>query len=309
MEDDFVEITPELIHKLGVSVTNQEEPLTERMRAIFTLRGIGTNEAVDAMKDGMFDPSVLLAHEVAYCLGQMRNSHAIPYLEQVLRNESLDSMVRHEAGEALGAIGELESISILNEFINHPLSEIRETCQVAIDLINWRLEHKDAPIIEEDCEFLSVDPAPSSKKKSVPELQNQLNDHQLTIFERYKALFKLRNIATEEAVLAICSSLYDDTNGPLFLHEVAYVLGQLRHPASLEALAHVLKNPQHHDMVRHEAAEAIGNLDTTESVKVLENYKEDKTTVVRHSCEVALDIHSYNNSNEFQYGNQIQNNS
>jgi len=145
------------------------------------------------------------------------------------------------------------------------------------------------------------------KKKNIEELKGHLNNHDLTIFERYKALFKLRNIATEEAVLAICSSLYDDTNGPLFLHEVAYVLGQIRHPSSLEALSHVLKNPKHHDMVRHEAAEAIGNLDSEESVKVLENYKEDGTTVVRHSCEVALDIHSYNNSNEFQYS--IQNNS
>jgi deoxyhypusine monooxygenase len=74
------------------------------------------------------------------------------------------------------------------------------------------------------------------KKKNIPELKAHLNNHDLPIFDRYRSLFKLRNIATEEAVLAICSSLYDDSNGPLFLHEVAYVLGQLRHPASLEAL-------------------------------------------------------------------------
>jgi deoxyhypusine monooxygenase len=61
-------------------------------------------------------------------------------------------------------------------------------------------------------------------------------------------------------------------------------------------------------MVRHEAAEAIGNLESDESVKVLEGYKEDEIIVVRHSCEVALDIHSYNNSNEFQYANQVKDN-
>lgn len=42
------------------------------------------------------DPSALLAHEVAYCLGQMQNSYAIPFLVDTLKNESLDSMVRHE---------------------------------------------------------------------------------------------------------------------------------------------------------------------------------------------------------------------
>lgn len=42
------------------------------------------------------DPSVLLAHEVAYVLGQMQNPYATPYLIQTLTNESIHPMVRHE---------------------------------------------------------------------------------------------------------------------------------------------------------------------------------------------------------------------
>jgi len=309
-EDDiFIEITPELIETLGFKVISKEFPLAERMRAIFTLRSLGTDEAVDALKNGMYDESVLLGHEVAYCLGQMKNPHAIPALIDILKNEGIDSMVRHEAAEALGAIGETDCISVLEEYAKHPVREISETCIVAIDLINWTNDHKGNLHNEiEDSDFHSVDPAPPSKKRSVEELKEALNNHELSIFERYRALFKLRNIATEEAVLAISSSLYDDKNGPLFLHEVCYVLGQLQHSSSLPALTYTLQKIENHCMVRHEAAEAIGNVGNEESLPVLKQFRDDEIDVVKDSCEVALDIHHYNNSDEFQYANAIENN-
>jgi len=168
------------------------------------------------------------------------------------------------------------------------------------------MKKKETNKEEEETGFHSVDPAPPSKKKSVQELKELLNNHELTIFVRYKALFKLRNIGTEEAVLAICSSLYDDKNGPLFLHEVCYVLGQLRHPSSIPALKVTLQNKEHHAMVRHEAAEAIGNVGGDESIPLLKSFKEDDISVVKDSCEVALDINEYNTSNDFQYANSLE---
>lgn len=42
------------------------------------------------------DPSALLKHELAYCLGQMKQTSALPVLEAVLRKEDEDPMVRHE---------------------------------------------------------------------------------------------------------------------------------------------------------------------------------------------------------------------
>jgi len=306
--EEFVEITPELIEMLGFKVISKDFPLSERMRAIFTLKSMGSDEAVDVLKNGMYDESVLLGHEVAYCLGQMKNPHAVPALIDVLKNEGIDSMVRHEAAEALGAIGERDCIPVLEEYAKHPVREICETCIVAIDLINWRNDNKEETHEEgEGKEFHSIDPAPPSKKRSVEELKEALNDQTLTIFERYRALFKLRNIGTEEAVLAISSSLYDDKNGPLFLHEVCYVLGQLQHPASLPALTFALQKKENHSMVRHEAAEAIGNVGNEESLPLLKQFREDEIDVVKDSCEVALDIHHYNNSDEFQYANAIEN--
>jgi deoxyhypusine monooxygenase len=45
---------------------------------------------------GFHDSSALLKHELAYCLGQMKNPASLPVLESVLKNTSEDAMVRHE---------------------------------------------------------------------------------------------------------------------------------------------------------------------------------------------------------------------
>jgi deoxyhypusine monooxygenase len=46
-------------------------------------------------------------------------------------------MVRHEAAEALGAIGDYSVIPVLQKYLNHQLPEISESCEVAIDLLDW----------------------------------------------------------------------------------------------------------------------------------------------------------------------------
>lgn len=50
---------------------------------------------------GFNDPSALLKHELAYCLGQLKKTSALPTLESVLRNTSEDPMVRHEVRNVL----------------------------------------------------------------------------------------------------------------------------------------------------------------------------------------------------------------
>ena len=45
---------------------------------------------------GFADESALLKHELAYCLGQMKKTSALPVLESVLADEKEDPMVRHE---------------------------------------------------------------------------------------------------------------------------------------------------------------------------------------------------------------------
>jgi deoxyhypusine monooxygenase len=40
----------------------------------------------------------------------------------------------------------------------------------------------------------------------------------------------------------------------LFKHEIAYVLGQMEHPASIPALVQALSDESEHAMVRHEVS-------------------------------------------------------
>lgn len=286
---------------LGDDLANASLPLAVRFRVLFTLRHRQGDEVVHAIARAFADSSVLLKHEVAYVLGQMRNSAAIPILVSVLEDVSQDCMVRHEAGEALGATGDAAALPILRRFCADPEPVVAETCQVAVRLLEWQARDRAAePDVPASELFHSVDPAPPVPRKlSVTELRDQLVDVSLPLFERYRALFALRNDASDEAALAICSA-FDDRSA-LFRHELAYVLGQLQNPVTLPALRAVLARTDEHGMVRHEAAEAIGSIATDESITLLEGYANDSEPVVKESCQVALDMAAYEQSGALDY--------
>jgi deoxyhypusine monooxygenase len=92
-----------------------------------------------------------------------------------------------------------------------------------------------------------------------------------------------------------------EDSSALFRHEVAFVLGQLQNPIACQALAKSLENKDENCMVRHEAAEALGAIANEGSVPLLEKYSTDTMQVVKESCLIALDIHDYFTSDEFQY--------
>lgn len=91
----------------------------------------------------------------------------------------------------------------------------------------------------------------------------------------------------------------------LFRHEIAYVLGQMQHPAAIEQLTVNLRDPKEHPMVRHECAEALGAIANDECTEVLKEYASDIEPVVRQSCEVALDMSEYEHSDQFEYADGL----
>ncbi|KAK1357056.1 deoxyhypusine hydroxylase [Heracleum sosnowskyi] len=121
-------------------------------------------------------------------------------------------------------------------------------------------------LFEEASPFLSVDPAAPSSGSSVHQLREVLLDEDKKMYERYSALFGLRNHGGDEAISAIVKSL--GANSALLRHEVAYVLGQLQNKSATDALSGVLKDVHEHPMVRHEAAEALGSIADGHSVAV-----------------------------------------
>ena len=122
---------------LGQTLCDEGGRMFERMRALFALRNIGGVEAIDALAGGITSKSALLKHEIAYVMGQMQDSHAVPHLIRRLSDTDEDLMVRHEAAEALGAIGDRSAMTTLESFRNDAEAVISESCEVAIDLLDW----------------------------------------------------------------------------------------------------------------------------------------------------------------------------
>jgi len=135
------------ISNLRRTLVNEEEKMFQRMRALFALRGIGGEDSVEALADAFSSDSALLKHEIAYVMGQMQDSHAVPYLIERLEDVDEDLMVRHEAAEALGAIGDRTALTTLEKFVKDPEPVISESCEVALDLLEWvasnKLEYSD----------------------------------------------------------------------------------------------------------------------------------------------------------------------
>ena len=197
-------------------------------------------------------------------------------------------MVRHEAAEAAGAVGCPGAWQLVEEHLADATREVAETCQLAVQRMAWydkkQAEEEEEKRTQEAGQqqqhmaaaeeggesekavvikrYLSVDPAPPAAPGTPTErLVAALLDEsaETPIFDRYRALFSLRDAGGAPAVSALCAALRGSTSA-LLKHEVAYVLGQMQDPASLGALRECLLDAGEHPMVRHEAAEALGAL-------------------------------------------------
>ncbi|XP_019176541.1 PREDICTED: deoxyhypusine hydroxylase-B [Ipomoea nil] len=291
------EVTPEMEKFLCEQLLDKNQPIAERFRALFSLRNLRGTAPRTALILATRDPSNLLAHEAAFALGQMQDADAIPALVAVLNDLSLHPIVRHEAAEALGAIGLESNILLLKESLaSDPAQEVRETCELALSRIKELDDAKsngDTSSLEPS-PFLSVDPAAPASCSSVPHLREVLLNEEKGMYERYAALFALRNNGGEEAISAIIESL--GANSALLRHEVAYVLGQLQNKKASDALSMTLRNTNEHPMVRHEAAEALGSIADDQCIALLEEFAKDTEPIVSQSCEVALSMLEYERS-------------
>ena len=323
---------------LRESLSDPSNPIGMRMRAAYYLRQLyvdltkgnttndGTTCACDVVSDnrhhhhnrnkssvidtlcmGLNDArhGSLMRHEFAYVLGQLRDEQSCETLETLLRDDHDCVMVRHECAEALGAIGADRSLPILRQVMedNIHVPELSETCQLAINVMEWRTNGSDPETQPAACAcmlnpYSTTDPAPphpSHATTPLLELGNILLDSDKPMFERYRAMFSLRNRGGTEAVVQLCRALTDDTSSALLRHEVAYVLGQMQHPISVEALEISLRRTHEHSMVRHESAEALGAIDGRwdDVERILLEFTKDHDVVVRESCLVALDAVDY----------------
>ena len=300
----------------------------EKYKQIFVLRNRNDKAAVDELI-ALFHStgSVLLRHEVAYTMGQMQRIDAVPFLEGLLTDEAEDPITRHEAAEALGAIEAPESLDILARHAADAASEVSETCGLALAQLNYQIAkgvcgcerrpqealRREGLVVDETEEeaavcsrrpaspppppttpiYTYVSPAPAAKAAPLSELRQRLLDRQQPLFERYRALFAIRDMVPAEglgAVNALCECLATkpEEESALLKHEIAFVLGQLEHPAAGDALCDAVKREEEHGMVRHEAAEALGAIGSQQAIDTLRQYSDHKVEILRESCWVAL---------------------
>jgi deoxyhypusine monooxygenase len=189
-------------------------------------------------------------------------------------------MVRHEAAEGIGAIGEKESIPILQAYLNDKSEPVRQTVVLAIDSIQHAQQHSF--VKKYDC----IDPAPPMASTDIQSLSQILLNENEKLYTRYQAMFALRDLGTKDAIRVLAKGFHDSS--ALFRHEIAYVFGQLSSEDCVEYLIPVLRDEMEHEMVRHEAAEALGSIGNDECVEILKEYKDCDIAVIRESCQVGL---------------------
>ena len=125
------------VPSLRSTICDEGERMFQRMRALFALRNIGGVDAIEALAAAYSSKSALLKHEIAYVMGQMQDPAAVPHLINRLEDHGEDLMVRHEAAEALGAIGDRTALATLEKFVDDPEPVVAESCEVAMDLLEY----------------------------------------------------------------------------------------------------------------------------------------------------------------------------
>lgn len=110
-------------------------------------------------------------------------------------------MIVYISGEALGAIGDPNLREILEKYQHDSAVEVAETCQIALQRLDW--VNNDTKENLSKSRYTSIDPAPPSTENDVEVLKKVLQDESISLFDRYKAMFSLRNLGTTESINAL----------------------------------------------------------------------------------------------------------
>ena len=231
------------------------------------------------------------------------NTKAIEEFFEKVITEDHSSIVIHEAVEGYANLHPENITKLLEKFKGIDDELVGETWELALELNKWNEETKIGETEGLDLKSLkhtTNDPAPpynpenNINYKSVEWLKKLLLDPKEPIFERYRAMFTLREIGTEESCEALCQTLteeHKDNCSALLKHEIGFVLGQMGHSFAKVCTPYLIKaveDEKEAAVVRHEWVIALG--DITDKTEVMEKYSKDPEPVVRESCLVAQDM-------------------
>lgn len=104
----------------------------------------------------------------------------------------------------------------MEEYSKDCVLEVAETCQLALSRIQW-LKSNSNSINLQKSPYMSVDPAPPTNITNIKKLKEILLDENISLFERYRAMFSLRNINTSESILAL-------SEGKIMIHYSFFII-------------------------------------------------------------------------------------
>ena len=109
------------------------------------------------------------------------------------------------------------------------------------------------------------------------------------VASRYRALFSAsRSAPSRSAAAALLEEVLErQTDSVLLRHEAAYVLGQLGSTDAVPFLRALLLDDEEHEVVRHEAAEALAALKAG-GRELREVQETTESRPLRQTCELAL---------------------
>ncbi len=199
----------------------------------------------------------------------MKNNTAVDFLIKIVHTKKEQSVVRHEAAEALSNFHEFKD-RIINElkiYWNSDISVLRSTVRIAIrKLENFKKNDNNY------CQFNNnIEPAePFSEiqlKKFLKEIGKSKKDllelvlsKEIEEYQKYRIIYYLRNQGTELS-MKILSELLKFKNrektSALMRHEISFVFGLLNNKADYDfvkkSLEEVIRDQTESSIVRHEA--------------------------------------------------------
>ncbi|KAL8269751.1 hypothetical protein Esti_006314 [Eimeria stiedai] len=239
--------------QISKDLNDKDSSIALKMSHLFALREKGGPEAsrllIQALKDRNTIDSVLFrrvqlpvaarVHEAANLLGQLGCLESVPFLERVLADYSEDEIVRHEAAEALGAIGYEQASTVLAGYLKDTSVPVQQTCELAIDFLKHKREQlENGKQKDRKSAFNTVDPLEGYEGctvADVPRMYAVLGDKSARLWQRYRALATLRDLRIPASTAALGRVLREDDTSALLRHEIAYALGQIRFPACVAA--------------------------------------------------------------------------
>lgn len=96
----------------------------------------------------------------------------------------------------MGAIGDSSCIEALSNYRYDSISELSETCELAIYRLTYLAKGGEEPTNV----YNTVDPVPPSKETNMDALKNIYLDNNKSIMDRYQAMFALRDLNSSESI-------------------------------------------------------------------------------------------------------------